>query len=298
MTTATAEARTSFPSFGGRVTIAAAVDPKELVPLRVLLESWHRRLTRFDPASELCRLNADPREQVPVSPIVACFVAAAIDAAERTHGLVDPTLVREIEAAGYTGDLGASVALLEPHPSRQAAAPNPRSRWRELSVDPATRTVTRPCGMRLDSGGIAKGLFADLIAARLSHAPSFAVDCCGDVRIGGRAGLSRPVLVDNPLAGGDPLHEFGVRDGGVATSGIGRRCWIGPDGRPWHHLLDPSTGRPAYTGVVQATGLAPTAAEAEALAKAALLSGDDGWLAEHGGVLVLDDGSHVVVSAG
>jgi thiamine biosynthesis lipoprotein len=294
MSTAVAEARTSFPCFGGRVALTAAVGERELIPLRVLLESWHRRLTRFDPTSELSRLNTDPREQVPVSPIMACFVAAAIDAAERTHGLVDPTLVREIEVAGYTGDLGAPVAL-DSTATRQAATPNPNSRRHELSVDPAARTVSRPPGVMLDSGGIAKGLFADLIAARLSHAASFAIDCCGDVRIGGRAGLPRPVLVDDPFGRGEPLHEFAVREGGVATSGIGRRSWIGSDGRPWHHLLDPSTGRPAYTGAVQATALAPTAAEAEALAKAALLSGDDGWLAEHGGVLVRDDGSHVVV---
>jgi thiamine biosynthesis lipoprotein len=289
-----AEARTSFPCFGGRVTIAASVDAKALVPLRVLLESWHRRLTRFDRASELSRLNADPRERVPVSPILACFVAAAIEAAERTHGLVDPTLVREIEAAGYTGDLGTPVALERGRP-RRAAAPNPRSRWREVSVDPAARTVTRPPGVMLDSGGIAKGLFADLVAARLADAASFAIDCCGDVCIGGRAGLPRPVLVDDPFGGGEPLHEFALRDGGVATSGVGRRSWIGRDGRPCHHLLDPSTGRPAYTGVVQATALAPSAASAEALAKAALLSADGGWLAEYGGVLVLDDGSHEVV---
>jgi thiamine biosynthesis lipoprotein len=76
--------------------------------------------------------------------------------------------------------------------------------------------------------------------------------------------------------------------GGVATSGIDRRCWEGG-----HHLLDPSTGRPAYTGLVGATALAPTAVEAEARAKAAVLSGPEGgrdWLTEHGGFLFLESG--------
>jgi thiamine biosynthesis lipoprotein len=150
--------------------------------------------------------------------------------------------------------------------------------------------------VRLDSGGIAKGLFADLAARMLADSGSFAIDCCGDVAIGGADGIERPVLVDDPFGRG-VLHEFHVAAGGVATSGIGRRSWIGPDGRPAHHLLDPSTGRPAYTGVVQATALAPTAADAEVRAKAALLTGGDQarlWLA-HGGVLVFDDGSHVVI---
>jgi FAD:protein FMN transferase len=89
------------------------------------------------------------------------------------------------------------------------------------------------------------------------------------------------------------LHTWRLRDAGVATSGIGRRSWLA-DGRPAHHLLDPATGRPAFTGVVQATAVAPTALEAEVRAKAAVLSGPDdaaGWL-PHGGVVVLDDGSH------
>jgi thiamine biosynthesis lipoprotein len=67
--------------------------------------------------------------------------------------------------------------------------------------------------------------------------------------------------------------------------------------RPGHHLLDPATAQPAYTGVVQVTARAPTALEGEALAKAALLSGPHGapgWL-RHGGVIVLDDGSHTVI---
>ena len=81
------------------------------------------------------------------------------------------------------------------------------------------------------------------------------------------------------------------------TSGIGRHSWTTTGGRPAHHLLDPRTGRPAYTGVVQATALAPTATQAEVLAKAALLSGPGGarqWLT-HGGVVVLDDGSYEVL---
>jgi len=62
------------------------------------------------------------------------------------------------------------------------------------------------------------------------------------------------------------------------------------------HLLDPATGEPAWTGVVSATALAPTGAEAEALAKAALLAGPDAGralLERRGGVLVLDDGAVV-----
>ncbi|MGH2850708.1 MAG: FAD:protein FMN transferase, partial [Solirubrobacteraceae bacterium] len=88
------------------------------------------------------------------------------------------------------------------------------------------------------------------------------------------------------------LHVFELVGGAAATSGIGRRSWHDAAGRPAHHLLDPTTGLPAYTGVVQVTALAPTGVEAEARAKAALLRGprEGPGVLEHGGVLVDDDG--------
>ena len=57
--------------------------------------------------------------------------------------------------------------------------------------------------------------------------------------------------------------------------------------------------RPAFTGVVQATAIAPTALLAEVHAKSALLAGPEEaarWL-PFGGVLVLDDGEVETVGA-
>jgi thiamine biosynthesis lipoprotein len=104
------------------------------------------------------------------------------------------------------------------------------------------------------------------------------------------------VRVESPFDG-TVLHTYSPSAGAFATSGIGRRAWLDAHGRPAHHLLDPSTGRPAFTGIVQATALAPTAAEAEMRSKAAVLSGPDGaarWL-PHGGVVVLDDGRALII---
>jgi thiamine biosynthesis lipoprotein len=162
-----------------------------------------------------------------------------------------------------------------------------------LAVHFERMVVRRPPGLRLDAGGLAKGVFADALADMLDGRPASAIDCAGDLRVGGR---ERPVYVRGPFDG-ELLHTFRLADSGVATSGIGRRSWTGPDGRPAHHLLDPATGRPAFTGIVQATAIAPTALEAEVRAKAAVLSGPDraaGWL-PYGGLVVHDDASHAVV---
>lgn len=75
-----------------------------------------------------------------------------------------------------------------------------------------------------------------------------------------------------------------------------RLCRLG-GGAPAHHLLDPASGRPAFTGVVQATALAPSALLAELYAKAALLSGPRRgarWLSG-GGLIMLEDGSYELI---
>ena len=290
----TAEAHTVFACFGSTCSVHVGGDggARAVARARRRLLSWHDRFTRFSPESELSRLNADTRPEVPTSPIMRRFAAAVVDAARLTGGLVDATLLAQIESAGYTSDRGPATPLrdaLALAPPRHPAQPRPAAPWPSLGVDDRSGVVRRPPGLLLDSGGLAKGLFADVLAEGLARHPSFAVECAGDLRVGGAA---RPVRVTSPFDG-ELIHTFELADVGVATSGIGRRSWIDERGRPAHHLLDPASGRPAFTGVVQATAIAPTALEAEIRAKAAVLAGPDegaGWLS-HGGVLVLDDAS-------
>lgn len=301
------EASLRFACFGGHCSVIIRGNGPAGTPLvaaelvkRRLLE-WHRQFSRFDPTSELSCMNLDPRESVPVSAAMARFAQAGLRAAAITDGLVDPTLAEEIERAGYLHDFGgASISparLLDLAPPRRAAACSPAARWRQVSVDRRAGIVTRPPGLRLDSGGVAKGFFGDVLAGVLSRHESFAVEAAGDLRLGGAAGTIRTVEVADPFNAGSVLHRFALARGAVATSGITKRAWVGSDGRSAHHLLDPATGKPAFTGIVQATAMAPSGVEAEALAKAALLSSPvraRAWLA-HGGVVVYDDGSHEVI---
>jgi FAD:protein FMN transferase len=299
------EQRDEFACFGSRCTVIVAdarvSDAKGAVAqARRRLLQWHGQFSRFEAGSELTRLNNARAETVAVSPMMRRIVEAAIEAAGATGGLVDPTLVGEIEQAGYDshfdGDglpLAVALALAgDRAPGRPAVA----ARWRSVWTDRRNATVTRPPGVRIDAGGIAKGVFADELAALLAGYDAFVVDCGGDMRLGGRLDLAREVHVASPFDE-SLVHTFALAGGGVATSGIGRRSWLDPEGRPAHHLLDPRSGRPAFTGVVQVTALAPTATEAESLSKAALLSGPERaeQVLVHGGAIVLEDGNFVVL---
>lgn len=303
-----AEVSRTFTCFGGATTVAVdgsgpAGEPEQAVQLVVdLLLDLHATFSRFKPESELSALNNDQRETVPVSPVMVRFVQAALNASAVTRGLVDFTMLNEIELAGYRedrfrGTLSLPLALAL-GPARQPGGSEPSGRWKQVGVDPEAGTVTRPPGVRFDGGGIVKGLAADLAADCLDGHPGFAVDCEGDVRVGGTDKAARMLEVPNPF-GGPILHEFAVGDGAMATSSIAKRSWF-QSMKPTHHLLDPRTGGSAFTGVVQASALAPTGMEGEALAKAAVLSGPGDaalWL-RYGGVLLFDDGSSEVIAVG
>jgi FAD:protein FMN transferase len=268
------------------------------VTQRAFIEDFASRMSRFIPDSELSALNGDLRAEVPTSRLLRDLVRAGLWAAEATGGLVDSTLVSELEAVGY----GHSLADREPAsleealaagPPRRPARPHRAERWRDVEVDERAGVVRRPPGLRIDSGGVGKGLVADMVAFRLCRYSRYVVDCGGDLAVGGVEALVRPyeIEVEHPLTG-EKVHTLRVSSGGVATSGVNVRVWRTAKGFS-HHLLDPSSGRPAWTGLIGATALGASALEAETLTKAALLLGARGArqvLADQGGLIVHDDG--------
>ena len=117
-------------------------------------------------------------------------------------------------------------------------------------MDDEEGLISRPPGVMIDTGGTGKGLCADAVAYRLRHHTRFVVDCGGDIAVGGVGAQLEPyaVEVQHPLTGRS-VGQIRVARGGIATSGLNVRLWQTPDGRFAHHLLDPSTGEPAWTEV-------------------------------------------------
>ncbi len=284
----------------GRRFIARAPAPLDAADReRKFVLAFAHRLSRFIPDSELSALNADRRAAVPGSDLLRAAVRAGLWAAERSGGLVDPTLVPALRRNGYAQSLdGAAPASLRQAlaaaPPRRSARPDPRAPWRRIIVDDDRGRIVRPPGLMIDTGGTGKGLCADAVAYRLGAYSRFVVDCGGDIAIGGIGAVLEPyrVQVEHPLTGRS-IGSIRVARGGVATSGLNVRIWRDRRGRFAHHLLDPSTGAPAWTGLISATAIGSTALEAETLSKVALLLGPAGArevLWDRGGVIVHDDG--------
>jgi thiamine biosynthesis lipoprotein len=284
-------ADTTFRALGTSVRLIGPAPRVEAARAEIL--DYHGRLSRFLPGSELCALNADPRPVVPASPLLRSAVAAALWAARESGGLVDPALLDALEAAGYVRSFEPGDAVPAPSGPGRPAAPSPASRWREIAV--GDEAIARPPGLRLDLGGSGKGHVADLVARHFAGCAEWVVDCGGDIRLGG----AREVHIAHPLRA-EPAARLPLTGGAVATSSVVGRAWITGEGRRAHHLLDPSTGEPAWTGLLSASALAPTTLHAETLAKVALLRGPAGArevLAEHGGLVVHADGDVETIGA-
>ncbi len=297
----------TFQAMGSemRLLIARPLDPRAPAPLdaadreRAFVFDFADRLSRFIPQSELCALNRAPAGRVPASPLLRAAVGAGLWAAERSGGLVDSTLVQALERTGYAHSLrdatpASLTEALACAPPRRPAQAHPDNRWRRVVVDDEAGTVTRPPGLMFDTGGIGKGLCADAVALRLGRYTRFVVDCGGDIAVGGIGAQLEPheIAIEHPLTG-EMIGMVRMRRGGIATSGLNVRVWRNSDGSFGHHLLDPSTGEPAWTGLVGATAIGESALEAETLSKMALLLGPAGArtvLSQHGGLVIHDDG--------
>lgn len=250
-----------FYSMGCEIVVGGAT-PDEQRRIEALFEERDRVFSRFRPDSELSLVNA-VGGMVLVSKLFASALAIALNAAEATDGLVDPTLGEALVAAGYDRDfpqLGAGL-VTRGHSAQKGC-------WESVRL--TGRLVTVPPGVQLDLNGVVKSLAVD-DAAWLLSGPGF-------VSAGGDLATNTPLDVALPSGG-----DVRLVDGGIATSGNARRRWA-VDGEPQHHLIDPATAEPSRSPWTHVTVVGRTCLAADVCAKSAFLLGEDGpaWLDERG----------------
>ncbi|HMC52626.1 MAG TPA: FAD:protein FMN transferase [Acidimicrobiales bacterium] len=265
------------------------------------VEELEAKWSRFRPTSELSRLNAAAGRPVIVSPETFEAVARAVHAWYVTGGRFDPTVHRALIEAGYD-------RTFRDVPSDSSArdhGPVPVPGCGEIGLSRSVNAVTLPPGVTLDLGGIGKGYAADLIVRDMLRwgATGASVSLGGDVRVRGESpfGPAWVVIVENPLQPGDELDRLVLGDGAVVTSTRLMRTWK-RNGAEQHHIIDPTSGCPAWTGVAAVTVVASEASWAEVLAKAAFLAGVEEGLAllRTAGLtgFVIEDGGRVHRVAG
>lgn len=227
-----------------------------------------RLFTRFDPGSELSRLNREAgRGPVPVDPALARILADAREYSLVTRGSFDPTVGPLVELWTEAGRRGRPPGADE----LAAALARVGAEGIEVSEHDSTAALARE-GMSIDLGGIAKGWALDRVAEILADegvASAFA-------SFGGSSFLAlgqspgeggwRVLLGD---AGGGFAGALSLEDLSLSVSGsLGQSTEIA--GRAYGHVIDPRSGEPLVRAA-QAAVVAPSGALAEAFSKALLV---------------------------
>lgn len=270
------ERRVSRPALGTLVEVvlreadaerarrAADAAFAEIERLEALLSTWRE-------TSEISELSRRAGEGwVAVSRETAEALRRARAVAEASEGAFDPTVLPLVRLWGFAGG--------EPRLPSETEIARARRRvgWRGLEIDPERpRVRLLEPDMAVGLGGLGKGFVADraLETLRGEGIGAALVAAAGDLAFyGGRPERPWPVGVEDPERPGSSVAELALREGAASTSAPTYR-FFEAEGRRFHHLLDPRTGRPARGGLRSVTVVAEEAWATDAWATALFAMG-------------------------
>lgn len=247
----------------GTASSAAAAAFARMATIDAALSDW----SVGSPVSQL--RTASAKVWIEVGPVLDASLALAEQAAVRTGG-------------GFDVACGRMTAQWR-QARRRGTVPDDWRAWTARHGPGRDRITLRPGGIRfgepvpwLDFGGIGKGIAADqaLAVLRAAGFDAALVDVGGELALGdpppGRPGWR----VTRGTASNGSGEAFVLANCGVATSGAGEQSITG-EREAASHVIDPRTG--IWLGAHDdVTVVAPTAAEADALASAGCVLGVEG----------------------
>ena len=162
--------------------------PQALAALPNDWQQAEQMFSRFLPTSELMQLNT--ARSMPVSKAFWQMLSHSLASAKLTDGLITPTVYQALVERGYdqsyehSFEQGQSTAASTTLTGESVIGTDAIDDWQKIGLDPTTRQVSLPDSVKLDFGGFAKGLTADVIAERLSEmGTNVLIDAGGDIVI-------------------------------------------------------------------------------------------------------------------
>jgi thiamine biosynthesis lipoprotein len=232
-----------------------------------------RQMSTWNPASDLCRVNAAPEHTwIDLPDELLCVIDAGIQVGLASHGAFDIGVGRLVDAWGFGA---ARQRLAVPPP----ASPVAGGKAAAFELDRAGQRLRKHAPVHLDLSGIAKGYGVDQLAARLEQwgIDSYLVGIDGEMRARGSkpGGLAWTVAIEKPSYGVRELAgSMELFDTAIASSGDYRH-YVDVAGRRYAHTMDPARQRPVANRLAGVTVLAETCMLADAWATALLVLGEE-----------------------
>lgn len=230
-------------------------------------------LSRFVPQSEISKVNKSAGKNCEnlLSFDTYELLSRAVELSKISQGLFDVTIGPLVDLWNYKY---ASEVPAEAKIHKTVHFVN----YRDLVLNPHKRTAglrrSRQC---IDLGGIGKGFSSDRFIEILKKygITSAFINIGGNVSTLGNKPDGSPwcVGIRHPRDGNSLIGAVTVSGKSVVTSGDYERYFIDCDGKRRHHILDPTTGYPAESGLISVTIIADSAMNADALSTGIFVAG-------------------------
>ena len=273
----------------GTTATVTVTDPTALPAARRLVSrqfiAAEKAAARFRRDAELHRLYRAGGRAITVSPLLAELIAAALTAAERTDGDVDPTVAAAMTAVHNRRRRDRDKSAL-PVCGTRSTGSRPVPGWQQVDLRGCRLQV--PAGTTLDLSATATSVACDLAAASVRNRLGVGVV----VTLGGDAASAGPgpeggwrVSIEDRAeigwigegpTGRNQIEVLLPAGASLATSHFtARPSGIDPDSgaAPAGHLIDPHTGRPPTEIWRMATAIGFTSLEASTYTAASLIRG-------------------------
>lgn len=242
-----------------------------------LLEDCVREITRYEnlfsrtlPGSDISRINAAGGEWVTVSSDTLALIRESVRVSEMCGGAFDITVEPLSSLWNFTGD--------HPRAPADAAIADAVAHigCERINIQGDRVRLADP-EAGIDLGGAAKGYIADRLREYLEEngVKSALINLGGNVlAIGGKNGGDFSIGIRDPAGDESLAATVRVQNRSVVTSGSYERGFT--QGGVWyHHILDPSTGRPVNNGLASVTILSENSVLGDMLSTACFVLGRD-----------------------
>ncbi len=230
-------------------------------------------LSRFLPASEISRVNESAGIQSEkVSFDTYAVLSKAVEFSRACPGCFDVTIEPLIRL------WNSGKASLTPPDEASIQQALPWVNYRDLILDPWEMTAgLSHIGQAVDLGGIGKGFAGDRIREVFKGfgvASAYSNLGGNVVALGAKPdGSPWQVGIQHPRQEDRLIGRVSVVDQSVVTSGDYQRYFIDGRGKRRHHILNPTTGYPAESGLISVSIVTQKSLAADALSTILFVAG-------------------------
>ena len=218
--------------------------------------------------SDIYRINKN--KSADVSAETADVIRAALSISDRTGGAFDITVAPVMDLWGFYGNEFNVPSDDELQSTLEGVG------YEKIRLDNTNISIPENTG--IDLGGIGKGYTSDRIAALLKNkgVKSAIISLGGNVHAIGKRndGSEWTVGITDPHNKSQLIGKLKTSDKAVITSGAYQR-YFKQDGITYHHIIDPTTGKSADSGLASVTVIADSGMTADGLSTALFVMGLD-----------------------